>query len=391
MDIRQIRRSSVPLSGVDLIWSRDSDLAVSRPHCLFQPGSHAPRGPGDETARNRPVDLVNVDAFLTTTGRDEDIWWPTHRTTRAWYESWMVVIQIVPELDFRGNRELFRQTSDRHPPSPLLISRSRLMRRLVGIVEEGGLGIHEALFVGRGRLERRHRPHRERYEDESEEEKLLDQFESLGDFAIRHSSTPPPPPPQPTDQQTHPDVVHDPPKASWEQLTSARLDDVWDVMRTSASAAHDITQGFRQRTELVRGSSGVNSFDLSVGYHQMPPHPSMQFHTTAPYPHPQRFHHFQQYSHDTYEQAGLSYSSQPAPQYQHYSDPPPRLSSVILCNTPIFMRKKEQKERKERKKMRVVVVVPPSGGRNFYTGAPIDAPFAATRSSRLPLRFYPNN
>ncbi|MED6129258.1 hypothetical protein PIB30_106176, partial [Stylosanthes scabra] len=54
-------------------------------------------------------------------------------------------------------------------------------------------------------------------------------------------------------------------------------------------------------------------------------------------------------------------------------------------------RKKEQKERKERKKMRVMVVVPPSGGCNFHTGAPIDAPFAATRSSRLPLRFYPNN
>ncbi|MED6126159.1 hypothetical protein PIB30_075636, partial [Stylosanthes scabra] len=41
--------------------------------------------------------------------------------------------------------------------------------------------------------------------------------------------------------------------------------------------------------------------------------------------------------------------------------------------------------------MRVVVVVPPSGGRNFHTGAPIDAPFEATRSSRLPLRFHPNN
>ncbi|MED6129808.1 hypothetical protein PIB30_111684, partial [Stylosanthes scabra] len=37
-------------------------------------------------------------------------------------------------------------------------------------------------------------------------------------------------------------------------------------------------------------------------------------------------------------------------------------------------RKKEQKERKEIKEMRVVVVVPPSGGRNFHTGAPIDAP-----------------
>ncbi|MED6153711.1 hypothetical protein PIB30_104721, partial [Stylosanthes scabra] len=54
-------------------------------------------------------------------------------------------------------------------------------------------------------------------------------------------------------------------------------------------------------------------------------------------------------------------------------------------------RKKEQKERKERKKVRVVVVVPPSGGRNFHTGAPIDAQFAATRSSRHPLHFYPNN
>ncbi|MED6139818.1 hypothetical protein PIB30_087541, partial [Stylosanthes scabra] len=32
---------------------------------------------------------------------------------------------------------------------------------------------------------------------------------------------------------------------------------------------------------------------------------------------------------------------------------------------------------------------PPSGGRNFHTGAPIDAPFAATRSSHHPLRFYP--
>ncbi|MED6159413.1 hypothetical protein PIB30_042109 [Stylosanthes scabra] len=31
-----------------------------------------------------------------------------------------------------------------------------------------------------------------------------------------------------------------------------------------------------------------------------------------------------------------------------------------------------------------------SGGHNFYTGAPIDAPFAVTRSSSPPLRFYPN-
>ncbi|MED6138163.1 hypothetical protein PIB30_071669 [Stylosanthes scabra] len=58
-----------------------------------------------------PMNPVNVDAFLTITGRGEDILWPTHRTTRAWYESWMrhttdsVVIQIIPEPNFRGNRE----------------------------------------------------------------------------------------------------------------------------------------------------------------------------------------------------------------------------------------------------------------------------------------------
>ncbi|MED6185978.1 hypothetical protein PIB30_062342, partial [Stylosanthes scabra] len=33
---------------------------------------------------------------------------------------------------------------------------------------------------------------------------------------------------------------------------------------------------------------------------------------------------------------------------------------------------------------------PTSGGHNFRTGAPIDASFAATRSSLHPLRFYPN-
>ncbi|MED6176964.1 hypothetical protein PIB30_093268, partial [Stylosanthes scabra] len=36
----------------------------------------------------------------------------------------------------------------------------------------------------------------------------------------------------------------------------------------------------------------------------------------------------------------------------------------------------------------VVVVVSTSGYRIFHTGAPIDAPFAATRSSLHPLRFY---
>ncbi|MED6226764.1 hypothetical protein PIB30_106910, partial [Stylosanthes scabra] len=35
--------------------------------------------------------------------------------------------------------------------------------------------------------------------------------------------------------------------------------------------------------------------------------------------------------------------------------------------------------------MGVVVVVPPSGGRNFHTGAPIDAPFIKVRGSTSKL------
>ncbi|MED6151790.1 hypothetical protein PIB30_085821, partial [Stylosanthes scabra] len=131
--------------------------------------------------------------------------------------------------------------------------------------------------------------HRERYEDESEEQRLFDQFESLGDSPVRHSPADPPLPPQPTDQQTQPDIVHESDEATWKQLTSARLDDVWDVTRTSASAVHDIAQGFKQRADHACGSDGVGSSDPSARFHQMPPHPSMQFHTPARYPHPQHF------------------------------------------------------------------------------------------------------
>ncbi|MED6135567.1 hypothetical protein PIB30_047708 [Stylosanthes scabra] len=99
-------------SGYDLV--RRFRLGSHSSDCLLQPGSHAPHGPSDETLRaDRPihVDPVNVVAFLTTTCRGDDVWWPTHRTTRAWYENWMrhaidlAVIQIVPKPDFLGNRE----------------------------------------------------------------------------------------------------------------------------------------------------------------------------------------------------------------------------------------------------------------------------------------------
>ncbi|MED6145439.1 hypothetical protein PIB30_025265 [Stylosanthes scabra] len=38
---------------------------------------------------NQPVppDPVNVDFFLMTTSRGEDVWWLTHHTTIAWHES----------------------------------------------------------------------------------------------------------------------------------------------------------------------------------------------------------------------------------------------------------------------------------------------------------------
>ncbi|MED6141855.1 hypothetical protein PIB30_107586 [Stylosanthes scabra] len=68
------------------------------------------------------------------------------------------------------------------------------------------------------------------------------------------------------------------------------------------------------------------------------------------------------------------------------------LCIIVVVGAYVALEKEsKQEERKEGNEMRVVVVVPPFGGRNFHTRAPIDAPFAATRSSRLPLRFYPNN
>ncbi|MED6137065.1 hypothetical protein PIB30_061451 [Stylosanthes scabra] len=58
-----------------------------------------------------PANPVDLDFFLTTTGKGEDVWWSTHRTTRACYESWsryaidIVVINLVAKPDFRGSHE----------------------------------------------------------------------------------------------------------------------------------------------------------------------------------------------------------------------------------------------------------------------------------------------
>ncbi|MED6172611.1 hypothetical protein PIB30_051647 [Stylosanthes scabra] len=274
-------------------------------------------------------DPVNVDAFLMTTGRGEDVWWPTHPTTRAWYESWMrhatdpVIIQIVPEPDFRGNREYFdwwdracksrflsdddllhdprvlalppdiHPTPSQPPPDiPLSLDLPAPKHRRGGRAGDTGGPVrrtqttqgeastsHAAPSTSQaGASRQRKTVHRERYDDESEEERLVDQFESFSDSPVRHLPSHPPPPPWPADQQTQPEVVHELAEATWEELTSVRLDEVWDVTRTSASATHNIAQGFRQRADHARGSGGVDAT-----------HPSMQFHTPARHPHLQHF------------------------------------------------------------------------------------------------------
>ncbi|MED6193345.1 hypothetical protein PIB30_018496 [Stylosanthes scabra] len=98
---------------------------------------------------------------------------------------------------------------------------------------------------------------REKYEDESEEERLFDQFDTLlGESHVRSSLVLPPP--QPTKPPSvlafpemlpavikSPDVV----ELTWEGLTSVELEDVWDFNRTVGAATHDITYGFRQRKD----------------------------------------------------------------------------------------------------------------------------------------------
>ncbi|MED6148889.1 hypothetical protein PIB30_057334, partial [Stylosanthes scabra] len=209
--------------------------------------SHAPRGLDDETAgAEQPihVDPVNVDAFLMTTDS------PRTKTSIVTRSIWIGGVEHSGACSYRRVDcwrihvfKLFRQTSDRHPRSHVLISCSRLMRRLSRVAEEGELGIREELFIERGRLEG------ERYEDELELERLFDQFELLGDSPIRHSPAHPLASLQPTNHQMQPADVHEPGETTCEQLTSAGVDDIWDVTRSCASTAHDIVQGFKQRID----------------------------------------------------------------------------------------------------------------------------------------------
>ncbi|MED6134953.1 hypothetical protein PIB30_041765 [Stylosanthes scabra] len=89
---------------------------------------------------------------------------------------------------------------------------------------------------------------------ESHEKRLLDQFEALGDLqsdlhplSRHHQHHSLPLLFDPTDKQMQAAIVEDAEgdDITWEQLTTTGLEDVWDVTRTSASAAQDIGQGFR--------------------------------------------------------------------------------------------------------------------------------------------------
>ncbi|MED6217202.1 hypothetical protein PIB30_015536 [Stylosanthes scabra] len=137
-----------------------------------------------------PADPMNVDLFLTTTGRGKDVWWPIHNTTMAWRR------YLSQDILLDNPRETFIL----HLPSIILASHSRLMRRLTDVAEEGEQGAQAELFGRISRLTGMHPPHnldlldREMYEDESEEERLFDHFKSLENSPVRSSPAQAPPP-----------------------------------------------------------------------------------------------------------------------------------------------------------------------------------------------------
>ncbi|MED6149415.1 hypothetical protein PIB30_062191 [Stylosanthes scabra] len=110
---------------------------------------------------------------------------------------------------------------------------------------------------------------RERFDDESEENRLFDQYEILGDSPIRDSNAqspppphpPPPPPVQPNDDET-----------VTVEIASTAMDvkEVWDVTRTTSTTAQEIAQSFRQRRNHAHGLAGVG---VSDGFH--PPCPDV--------------------------------------------------------------------------------------------------------------------
>ncbi|MED6213782.1 hypothetical protein PIB30_096703, partial [Stylosanthes scabra] len=133
-----------------------------------------------------------------------------------------VIIQIVQEPDLRGNREYLdwwvRESRSRFLLQDGLLEEPRVQAlpadiRSMPFPPHPDIPFSRKESWGHGRSCSR-TAHRERYENESKEERLFDQFKTLGDSPVQSSQAQPPPPPQPTpppfettDQQTQPTVV----------------------------------------------------------------------------------------------------------------------------------------------------------------------------------------
>ncbi|MED6165327.1 hypothetical protein PIB30_098496 [Stylosanthes scabra] len=109
-----------------------------------------------------PTDSVNVDLFLTITGRGEDVAHTSHhkglvRELDA-HATNPVVIDVVLEPNFRGTRKYL----DWWPVAwkGRFLSHYSLMCLLAGVAEEGEQGAQAELFVLIDGLGGRHPPHR---------------------------------------------------------------------------------------------------------------------------------------------------------------------------------------------------------------------------------------
>ncbi|MED6213977.1 hypothetical protein PIB30_098672 [Stylosanthes scabra] len=136
--------------------------------------------------------------------RGEDVWWPTHHTTRAWYESWMRYAAEAEGL--LQDQRVVALPADIHPtPSQSRPDIPFLPNALTRRCHQGGRVGHtrgascrdrwrgEAESSKAGPSRQTCAAHMERFDDECEEERLFDQYETLGDSPIRYSDDPPPP------------------------------------------------------------------------------------------------------------------------------------------------------------------------------------------------------
>ncbi|MED6110897.1 hypothetical protein PIB30_047260 [Stylosanthes scabra] len=162
----------------------------------------------------------------------------------------LVIIEIVPEPDFHGNRGIWISGVGHAGAGSCRMTNYCSIH--VAQTRRGGIAVDTRGAVHHTRKTRgKHRPHR-----------LRPRHLGLEHLDIRDCSQ----------EETGPDVLHEQAESTWKQLTSAKLDDVWDVTTTSASAAHDIVEGSRQCIGHHEETGGACSYDPSAGYPHMLPH-----------------------------------------------------------------------------------------------------------------------